>query len=47
MVDNEEAMLVEQENIEEIKEVAQLKEARNKRRMERYFNSKVKVKGLA
>lgn len=40
-------MLVEQENIEDVREIANLKEMKNKRKMERYFNAKMKDKGLA
>lgn len=39
-------MLVELENLEEIREEASIKEEKYKRMIEKYYNSKVKEKNL-
>lgn len=44
--DNEEAMLLEQENLEEIREEANMKEERYKRMIEKYYNFRIKEKSL-
>lgn len=41
-----EAIMIEQENIEEIREEARIKEEKYKRRFEKYYNAKVKNKNM-
>lgn len=46
VIDNDEAMMIEQENREEIREAAYMKESSYKRKIERYYNAKVRKKNL-
>lgn len=43
---NEEAIMIEQENMEEIREEARIKEEKYKRKLENFYNAKVKSKDL-